>query len=129
MNAGRKRAFTLIEVLAAVVLLGVGIVAVLSALSSLTGAEARMRETERMLRLAQTKYDELVATSEQLNSPQSGNFEEQGEPNFTWSSEVEPTGVENLDAITVTVTKRNSDKEVETSGLIFVPPLASGATP
>jgi len=131
----RNRAgFTLIEALVATALLASGVVAVLGAFGALNRTETRARELETMQRLAYQKYDELLATSTDITSPQDGDFSDQNIDGYTWKSEEEPSGVENLDAVTVTVEKANDKSSSAPSavayGLVYVPPTttATGAT-
>lgn len=129
MSSAHK-GFTLIEALAAIALLSIGIVGVLGGLSSLARGEARAREQELVQRLAIEKYDELVATAPDLAAPQNGDFEDRNLTGFRWESQSEPTGVENLEAITVTVTREpetNLSPVGRASGLRFVPPVTTGA--
>jgi len=131
----RNRAgFTLIEALVAAALLATGVAATLGAFGALNHTEASAREVETMQRLAFQKYDELLATSTDLTAPQDGDFSDQNLSGYTWKSEEEPSGVENLDAVTVTVQKANDNSSNPLSavayGLVYVPPTTtdSGAT-
>ena len=127
MSSGRK-AFTLVEVLVAVALVGIGVVAVMGALSSLTKAQVRMLEREQMQRLALQKYEELVATGEYTTSS-SGDFSDRNEARFQWDSTVDATGVENLQALTIRVFKPQSEETAyeRFTGLIFRPATTGAA--
>lgn len=130
MNAGSNRGFTLIEVLVSVTLLGVGIASVLGGMGALNQAEARNRDAEKMLRLAHTKLDELDATGQLQSSQQDGDFSEQNEPNYTWQVAVDPSGVDSLDAITVTVSRSNAPTNWPTAKidtLRYLPATTQGA--
>ncbi|AIE87568.1 type IV pilus modification PilV family protein [Fimbriimonas ginsengisoli] len=135
MSTGRRptKGFTLIEALVAVALLTGGIVAVLGALASMTRTESRFRDQDQMQRLAMQKLDELVSTSDNITAPQNGDFKDRDDDRFVWSSEEAPSGVENLDAITVTVRyagnpAKNAPESV-VSTLLYVPPTnTTGAT-
>jgi prepilin-type N-terminal cleavage/methylation domain-containing protein len=132
MRSGSK-GFTLIEALAAVVILGAGIAAVMGAFSSVARSEDRSRQSEVMHRLAIEKLEELRATTETFTTSESGNFEEKNLPNYTWSMEVENTGVENLEAVTVKVEMErpwSGAPSAEVTSLVFQPPPpAEGETP
>lgn len=110
----------MLEALISIALAGVGIAAVVGAMGSVNLAEANALEKERMQQLAIDKYDELVATGD-YNTTTSGDFTDRNEPNFDWSAEVEATGVEGLDELTITVSRTAGDREVETiiSGLLY----------
>lgn len=120
-----RAGFTLVEALVAVVILSVGIVAVMASLGAMAKTEAKLRTKEVMQRLAERKYEELVATSTNLATPQSGDFQDWNEKRFTWSTAVDTTGVDNLNAITLTVSPASggsdSDK-IKVVGLVYIPP-------
>ncbi len=122
------RGFTLVEVLASVVLLAVGIVSVLTAYSSIARSEDRAREVETMHRLALAKYDELRAITDTFSGSESGDFTESGRPDYVWELSVDPTGIENLDAVTLTVERRGRGGERDPSssitGLVFQQPAS-----
>ncbi len=124
----KKRGFTLIEVLVAIILLGTGIAAVSLALGNVARNAARIEESASLNRLAARKLDELVATGEATNGNASGTFEEEGFPNVTWAITSEPSGVENLNTITITVSKEANDETgKQISTLVFVPPVEEEA--
>ena len=120
------KGFTLVEVMASVVLLGVGIVSVISAYSAIARSEDRAREVEIMHRLAIAKYDEMRAITDTFAGSESGDFTEEGSPDYVWELAVDPTGIENLDAITITVEHRGRggerDLSSKVSGLVFQQP-------
>ena len=126
MNKKRLvKAFTVMEALAAAVLVGVGVTAGMSAIGSMSQTEIRMRESEKLSRLAHSKLEEIMALGNATNTDTDGNFEEYGEPNYEFTVEVQPSGIDSLDTILVTATKSNSDtssQEGRASGLLFTPP-------
>jgi len=127
----RHRGFTLIEAIVSVALLAVGIVAALSAIGQMTKTEGIVQEGERMRRLADEKLQELIATGDYQTITE-GDFTERGENRYSWSTVLDPTGVENLESLTVTVVhvNRRDDSGYKASQLIYVPPVATGgATP
>ncbi len=129
-----RKGFTLVEALAALVLLGVGIAAVVTAQGSLGRTESRMQELQVMARLAESKLSELMAT-EAANVSDSGDFTEEGDTEHEWETIVDPSGVENVNAIRLIVRKvggRTNDPEYELNTLQFVPPgdgTAGATTP
>lgn len=131
----RRRAFTLIEALGAIFILGIGIAAVTAALSALTRGESRAREQDYVQVLADRKYEELLATSTDLANSDNGNFEDEGINGYHWNMVSQDPGIDNLLSITVTVEADNaSDRDPvgQASGLAFVAPTTSatgGATP
>jgi prepilin-type N-terminal cleavage/methylation domain-containing protein len=128
------RGFTLIEALASVTILGLGIASVVGGLGSVSKTEARMKRIEAMTRLAQHKFDELVATSTSLSSAstQSGDFKDENNNDYLWSAQVEDTGVTNLEALTITVTLADDSSNTAPTGivssLIYVPPVSTTTT-
>ncbi len=126
MNKKRLvKGFTVMEALAAAVLVGVGVTAGMSAIGSMSQTEIRMRESEKLSRLAHSKLEEIMALGNATNTDTDGNFEEYGEPNYEFTVEVQPSGIDSLDTILVTAKKSNSDttsQEGRASGLLFTPP-------
>jgi type II secretory pathway pseudopilin PulG len=121
----RSKAFTLVEALIAVAILIVGVVSVLAAMSALSRTEARALESERMHRLAISKYEELLATGELVGGTLSGDFADWNEDRYTWSADTMPTGIENLESVRVTVQHRQRANApvAEIDGLYYRPPL------
>jgi len=126
----RRRGFTLIEAMAAVVLLGIGIVAAMGSFSTLTRTEDRVRQTEYMQRLAQTKLAELESTG-QAGTSTNGDFSEQNEPDYTWELEVNTSGITDLNAVILTVKRTSTSDQTKLHTLVYVPPVTTttGANP
>ncbi len=116
-----RKGFTLIEALAGVVLLGIGIVGATTAIGTMIRTEDMMRQKEKMSRLAHDKLSELVATGQAATSSD-GDFSEQNETGYTWSLESNPSGIANLDAITLTVKREGFEDEARLDSLVYVPP-------
>lgn len=125
-----RRGFTLIEAMAAVVILGIGIVMAMGSFSSITHVEDTARGTERMQRMAQAKLAELVATGGAASST-SGDFTEEGEPDVTWSLEVNTSGITDLNAVSITVQAANGgtkSPQAKLDTLVFVPETTTATT-
>lgn len=124
----RKRlvsGFTVMEALAAAVLVGVGLTAAMGAIGSMSQTEIRMRESEKLSRLAHMKLDEVMALGNAANTDTDGTFEEYGEPDYEYTVEVTPSGVDSLDTILVKATHSGGDsrsQEAKAVGLLFTPP-------
>lgn len=120
----KLRGIILLEVLVAAALLGIGVAAALGGLGTLTRVETDVREREEMQRLAHELYDDVVATGDYVMAPLEGDFEDRGETRYQWRVEFDPTGVENLNELIVTVSPRNRARTGEWTarGLLFVPP-------
>lgn len=128
MRSYARRGITIVEALAAILLLGIGIAASIAAIGNIIKAETDVREREYVQRLAADMYEELFATGDYSQSPLSGDFQDRGVSGYTWESALEPSGIENLDTFSVTVTKTGSTIYNSTlSGLVFVPPVETGA--
>ena len=126
-----RRGFSLIEALASVALLGFGVASVVGALGVIAKTESRLKQTETMTRLAQHKFDELVATSTSMTSGsnQNGDFTDENNHDYLWSCDIEDTGVTNLEAVTVTVTLASDTSTTAPVGkictLVYIPPVAT----
>jgi len=121
----RLSGFTVMEALAAAVLVGVGVTAGMSAIGSMSQTEIRMRESEKLSHLAHMKLDEIIALGDGANTATDGDFEEYGEPNYEFTVDVQPSGIDSLDTILVTAKKSNGDttsQEARATGLLFTPP-------
>ncbi|MFQ3668191.1 MAG: hypothetical protein SNJ61_04810, partial [Fimbriimonadaceae bacterium] len=121
-------AFSIVEVLAAAVLLGVGVVAALGAIGSITRAEARMEEKEILQNLASDKLREVLATFDFATPSLSGDFEDRGLPNIRWEVEVSASGISNLERVRIVVTPpgRTENAGVSIETLYFRPPATGG---
>lgn len=126
----RKRGFSLVEVLVAIALLGVGISACLSALGEMANGEARAEVTERLQMLAHRKLQEIIATAEYQQAPLDGNFEIEGYPDITWNAEDEQSGVENLEIVRLTVQSPTggATSSFTVTQLIYRQPQDTGGT-
>ncbi len=122
----------MVEAIVSAVLVAVGVVSVLGAYGSLMNGQHRVIDTEAMQQLALDKYDELVATESLQSASLNGDFSDHGQDRFQWTASVEPTGVENLSALTVTVSPLSGgagEPKVVLDGVVFIPPTTTGATP
>lgn len=119
-----RSGFTLLEALAAVALLGVGIVGSVSAFGTVIQTEDRARQREHMQRLAEDKLAELMATG-QATTSSNGDFQDQNEPNYTWRLEVNTSGITDLNSVTLTVERSNNNDKARLDTLVYVPPTTS----
>jgi hypothetical protein len=125
----RRRGFTLIEAIAAIALVTVGVVSSMSALAVMAKTDRLILEREQMQRLAVRKYDEIIATGQIDTAELSGDFTEQNIDGFEWNATMEPSGEENLEVLTITVNKTGDAEgpQATMDGLLFRPPLQGGA--
>ncbi|MFZ4508339.1 MAG: prepilin-type N-terminal cleavage/methylation domain-containing protein [Fimbriimonas sp.] len=130
MSRGSRRGFTLIEVVVSLLLLGVGIVGVLGGLSAITQSESRLEDRETMDRLAIDKLEELLATGDVDSATLSGDFSDRAENRFTWSATVQPTGIQDLEYVQVTIARRSNDQVTRSVEKVFYrpPETTAGAT-
>ena len=125
----RRVGFTLVEVIVATALLGIGITMGFSALSSMTRTEIQIREKEKMNLLAVQKLNEVLAVGSVENQETEGSFDEYGEPNYEWTLESAATGTENLASVRIVVKTMNSkstDPSASASSLVFTSPNTQG---
>ena len=129
MSSARRarRGFTLIEAMAAVVLLGIGIAGAMGAIATITRNESAARQTERMQSMAQAKLAELVATGQATTST-NGDFAEEGQPDYTWNLETGTSGITDLNTVSLTVQQGDSTQSARLDTLVYVPPVATGTT-
>jgi hypothetical protein len=120
------------------ILLGVGVVALLSAYTAMSKTQRLAMETESMQRLALDKYDELVATEALQAQSLNGDFSDRGNDSYLWTAAVTPTSTANLSTLTVTVSRRDgsTDNQEVINGVVYIQPqtttgtsTAPGATP
>ncbi len=124
-----NRGFTLMEVLVSVVILSIGIVGVLGGLTAMSKSQIRAFEVEHVQRLAIRKIDELLATEAVGTTGTTGDFTDYGEPGYEWKTDVQPSGIENLQTLTLTVTKTNdsSAPSAKIDTLYYLAPATTGA--
>lgn len=113
--------------MAAVVLLGIGIVGAMSANAQIIQNESRARRTERMMALAKEKLAELVATGQATTST-NGSFSDQNQPNVTWNLDINTSGITDLNTATLTVEESGSNDKFRLDTLIYTPPQTTTAT-
>lgn len=127
----RAKAFTIVEIVVATMLIAVGVTALMRGLGGLDRATTALIEKDKVSRLAQQKLDEIIATEEYKTATQ-GTFDVPDDK-YTWNLENISTGVENLNGLRLTVTDstRSDGRTGVAETLKFVPPTTTttGATP
>jgi len=101
---------TLLEVLVALVLVGIGLVAILQALGSCMQAEIRAQERQTESMLAAEKLAEILKEPSIAKGRDSGDYGEDF-PDHSWEAEISNTQVLGLDLVTVTVRHKVGEKE------------------
>lgn len=116
-----SRAFTLLEVLVAGIIVAIGIAALMSGFGALSQSQRRMIERETVERLAQTKLKEIAATRE-YDSVTQGDFSLEGLEEYSWEVSVEESGIENVQYLRLTVSFGTTDRYATAETLVFAPP-------
>ncbi len=129
MSRRNARGFTLIETLVAVVLVAIGLVAVFGGIAALNRAEVKARSAELLQSLAMQKISEYGAVTDPRSAETSGDFSDQGYSDITWRFVDEPSGITDVDKLTVTVAQGSEEQTLTT--LIYIRPTTSttGTTP
>ena len=109
-----RRAFTLVEAMVAVILCGVGVVAAMQALASLQKTNINAVHSERLLRLAANKIEEIGVTSPVTETPTDGDFTDDGAPDASYNIDVQPGTVEATFVVTITATDAVSQQSLST---------------
>jgi prepilin-type N-terminal cleavage/methylation domain-containing protein len=128
-NSTRKfrRGFTLLEVLATLVLIGIILPAVMHGISLATIAAGEAKHKVEAASLAQTKLSELIADYQTLNQTGASGGSFPDYPSYTWSSKTEQRDT-NLSQISVRVTwqSRGQERFVDLASLVYTPDSSSG---
>ncbi|MCH7903502.1 MAG: prepilin-type N-terminal cleavage/methylation domain-containing protein [Armatimonadetes bacterium] len=121
-----KRGLTLVEVLVAIVLVGVGLASLVAGLGSLTRSYSSAQEREIMHRLAHEKYEDLLATGDWI-TVSDGDFEDVRYAKYEWEVETSTTEVEDLESlrVIVRVIDAGDNAAVVAEGLVYRPLVAS----
>ena len=120
-----KRGFTLIEVLATVMLMAIVIPAITRGISVATANASSSRMRTEAAGLAESKLNELLATGEWQSGQTSGDFGSDW-PEFHWNATISSwqydttnAGLQQID-LEVTYKFRNTDEAVKVSTLTYV---------
>ena len=102
--SGRKRraGFTLMEVMLALVILGVGLTAITQSVMMVMRSSGLTARYTQATILAQNKMEEVLARAEPPKSEEKGEFEDH--PGMAWKIVPEKSAIENLAQIRVLVT-------------------------
>ncbi len=120
----KRKAFTLVELLVAAVILAVGITGLVGALGGIERAERAVAQKELVERIAHEKLEELVAT-EAWQSESGGSFEQEELRDYTWTLEEVNVGITNMIGLRVTVSSINRGRAIATT-LVYTPPQQGG---
>lgn len=127
-RAGRRRGFTLLEVIVSLAVMGVGLVAVLEAFS----AGLRLSLQDEFLTtatfLAAGKMEEVMKETYITPGTDEGDFGDEF-PDFTWTVEIADSRIEELELVTVVVywdVANRSDQLMLTTALPYNEPTEEG---
>ena len=98
----------------------------MTALGSLSKAEAAARNAELLQRLASQKLSALRVEGDLRTAETSGDFSEEGYPDADWSLELQTTDDENVEEATITATRGDSEQRL--SEQFFFRPTTTTAT-
>lgn len=111
------------EALIGIVLAGVGISALVSALGYAEKAESVALDAERMQTLARAKLDETLAIQDFTQT--SGDFSDRGQEQYTWEMLSESTSVGGISVVKVTVRNSVNGRSQEVETLFYQNPEAT----
>ena len=109
-----KRAFTLVEAMVAVILCGVGVVAAMQAMASLQKTNINAVHSERLLRLATNKIEEIGVTAPVTETPTDGTFADDGAPDASYTVDVQAGTVDGTYVVTITATDQVAQQSLST---------------
>lgn len=129
IRSGRRHGFTLIEVLATLLLIGIVLPVIMQGFSIATRVGSAAKRRTEAGALADAKLTELVATAQWQSGIMSGDFNPDW-PAYQWSAQVQPwsdSGVDELD-LTVTWTGRNGQPDSLTVSTLVYEGTSSDST-
>jgi len=98
----RRRAFSLLETLAAVTIFSVAIVAIIEGIAANTRTQAWIEDESRAAMLAQNILEEIDYVGNLRVGSDSGDFQDE-DSRYSWSSEILQSDLEGLLEVRVTV--------------------------
>jgi len=124
-----RRGFTLLEVLATLVLIGIILPAVMHGISLATIAAGEAKHKVEACSLAQTKLAELMADFQTLNQTGAGSGNFPDYPGYTWTSTIEMRDT-NLSQVSVRVSwfARGQERYVDLASMIYTADTSASGT-
>jgi len=104
----------LVEALVAVILCGIGVVAAMQALASLQKTNINAVHSERLLRLAANKIEEIGVTSPITETPTDVDFTEDGAPDATYNIDIQPGAVAGTYVVTIAASDQVTQQSLTT---------------
>ncbi len=118
----RRRGFTLMEVLAAMLLIGITLPAILNGISLATQGAAMAKHRVEAATLAEAKLNYLVVYSGSNIGADSGDFALDNHPEYRWQVQTDTLNSNVTDMmvvmVTVTWTERGADRSLSVTSLV-----------
>lgn len=112
INHHRQGGFSLVEVLAALVIFSVSAVALMESIGTSTGMQHEIVQRQHALALAENLLESTRAEENFDEAEQSGEFDGT-DAGFSWKLTVNDTDVKNLNEVTAIVTWNEGPREME----------------
>ncbi|WP_261362025.1 type II secretion system protein [Humisphaera borealis] len=139
-SARRNRGFTLVEVLATILMLAIIVPVAMQAVSLATGISGAARHRAEAAALAESQLAFLMTSGEWQTGTLQGDFAQQGFPEYQWYASVgnwTEANVQQLDVMVLWTTPRRGEESVVVSTLVYQlgaddstgDAAATGATP
>ncbi len=123
-----KRGFTLVEVVVALALVGVGLTAVSASLAAITRAYGALQTSDRVHRAAVSAYEEIVSRDEPTGDALDGTMLVDGRTEVVWTAQVDTTALADVERVTVTAHPAGRDEPSVVISGVFVTPDAGVTT-
>lgn len=118
--------FTLIEVMVTTMLIAIAVTAVMGGIRSLQVADQHARNMDLLQRLASEKLEDVASASDPATYGTSGDYQDRGYPDATWTVDLEASSAANVSQVTVTA-RRGKDSE-ELTQYIYIQPVTTNST-
>ena len=124
---GRRGAFTLVEVLAAILILAIALPSIMYGLTLAGNLATTARRRSEATALAETKLNELLVTGDWQSGNQAGDFADQF-PDYKWQATVSTWEETNTDEVDMRVTwmQKGQEQAVVLSTVVYT---SAGGTP
>ena len=125
----RPRGFTLIEVLATLVLLGIVMPVAMRGVSLALAASSTARRTAEAASLAEMKLNELVVDGSWQTGNAGGDFSDQNQPDYRWTCESAARDYGTSEVVVhVTWTHRGQERTMSLATLVYPDAYLGGTT-
>ena len=118
----RRAAFTLVEVLATILMLAIIVPVAMQAVSLATGVAGAARHRAEAASLAEAQLAFLMTSGEWQTGTLQGDFTQQGFPEYQWFASVNnwtEANVQQLDVMVLWTTPRRGEESIVVSTLVY----------